>query len=96
MAGLGGLMLTSLTAVGMPQHGMGMELPVIAAVILGGTALGGGRGKILGTLLGVLTINALYNGLTMLGLMYYFIQIAQGAALIAVVAAYEIRSKKAI
>jgi len=94
MAAIGGLILTSLTAVGMPQHGMGQELNVIAAVILGGTMLGGGRGKILGTLLGVLIISVLYNGLVMLNVYFYFVSIAQGAVLIAVVAAYEARKRR--
>ena len=94
MAALGGLILTSLTAVGMPQHGMGLELSIISAVILGGTALGGGRGQMVSTLIGVLIISVLYNGLTMLNLLYYFVQIAQGTVLILVVAAYEIRVRR--
>lgn len=95
-AALGGLILTSLTAVGMPQHGMGLELSIISAVVLGGTALGGGRGRILGTLAGILIISVLYNGLTMLNVLYYYVQIAQGAVLIAVVGAYEIRQRRRI
>lgn len=94
MAALGGLILTSLTAVGMPQHGMGLELNIISAVILGGTALGGGRGQIVGTLIGALIISVLYNGLVMIGLLYYFVRIAQGTVLILVVAAYEIRVRR--
>lgn len=93
-AALGGLILTSLTAVGMPQHGMGLELTIISAIILGGTALGGGKGKILGTLVGILILSVLYNGLTMLNVYYYYVQIAQGVVLVAVVSTYEIRQKK--
>ena len=51
-ASLSGLILTGQTAVGMPQHAKGMELDVITAVLLGGTALAGGKGSILGTLAG--------------------------------------------
>jgi ribose transport system permease protein len=93
-ASVSGLILTSLTAVGMPQHGQGLELTIVSAIILGGTALGGGKGQILGTLAGVLILSVLYNGLTMLNVYYYYVQIAQGAVLIAVVAAYEIRQSR--
>jgi len=93
-ASLGGLILTSLSAVGMPQHGEGLELTIISAILLGGTALGGGRGQILGTLTGILILSVLYNGLTMLNVYYYYVQIAQGAVLVAVVATYEVRQKR--
>ncbi len=93
-AALGGLILTSLSMVGMPQHGQGLELTIISAILLGGTALGGGKGQILGTLTGILILSVLYNGLTMLDVYYYHVQIAQGAVLIAVVATYEVRQKR--
>ena len=93
-AALGGLILTSLSAVGMPQHGEGLELTIISAVILGGTALSGGKGKMLGTLAGVLILTVLYNGLTMLGINYFYFQIIQGLVLILVVSIYEIRESK--
>jgi ribose/xylose/arabinose/galactoside ABC-type transport system permease subunit len=92
---VGGLILTSMSQVGMPQHGMGTELPIISAVILGGTALGGGRGKIIGTIIGVVIISVLYNGLTMMSVLYYHVQIAQGLALILIVSAYEARKQPA-
>jgi ribose transport system permease protein len=95
-ASLGGLLLTSLTAVGMPQHGQGLELVIISSIILGGTALGGGRGTILGTLAGVLILSILYNFLTIMNVYYFYIQIVQGSVLILVVAAYEIRQSMAI
>ncbi len=91
---LGGLILTSLSMVGMPQHGQGLELTIISAILLGGTALGGGKGQILGTLTGILILSVLYNGLTMLDVYYYHVQIAQGAVLVAVVATYEVRQKR--
>ena len=90
-ASLGGLVLTSLTAVGMPQHGQGLELLIISAIILGGTALGGGRGSILGTLAGVFILSVLYNFLTIMNIYYFYMQIVQGTVLILVVSAYEIR-----
>jgi ribose transport system permease protein len=94
-ASLGGLMLTSLTAVGMPQHGQGVELVIVSAIILGGTALGGGRGSIMGTMVGVLILSILYNFLTIMNIYYFYIQIVQGAVLILVVSAYEIRQSRA-
>ena len=90
-AALGGLILTSLSAVGMPQHGQGLELVIISAIILGGTMLGGGRGQILGTLAGVLILSVLYNFLTIMNIYYFYIQMVQGSVLILVVSAYEIR-----
>jgi len=90
-ASLGGLILTSLTAVGMPQHGQGLELLIISSIILGGTALGGGRGSILGTLAGVFILSVLYNFLTIMNVYYFYMQIVQGTVLILVVSAYEIR-----
>jgi len=94
-ASLAGLILTSLSAVGMPQHGQGLELTIISSIILGGTALGGGRGTIFGTLAGVLILSILYNFLTIMNIYYFYIQMVQGSVLILVVAAYEIRQSMA-
>jgi len=93
-ASLSGLILTGQTAVGMPQHANGMELDVITAVLLGGTALAGGKGSILGTLAGVLILGVLYNGFTMIGFRYVHIRVFQGVLLILIVALYELRGKK--
>ncbi len=94
-ASLGGLILTSLSAVGMPQHGQGLELVIVSSIILGGTALGGGKGQILGTLAGVLILSILYNFLTIMNIYYFYIQIVQGSVLILVVSTYEIRQAMA-
>jgi ribose transport system permease protein len=93
-ASLSGLILAGQTAVGMPQHANGQELDVITAVLLGGTALSGGKGSILGTLAGVLILGVLYNGFTMIGFRYVHIRIFQGVILILIVALYELRQKK--
>lgn len=95
-ASLGGLILTSLSAVGMPQHGQGLELVIISGIVLGGTALGGGKGQILGTLAGILILSVLYNFLTIMNVYYFYIQIVQGAVLVLVVATYEIRQSRAV
>jgi ribose transport system permease protein len=93
-ASFSGLILTGQTAVGMPQHANGVELDVITAVLLGGTALSGGKGDILGTLVGVLILGVLYNGFTMIGFRFVHIRVFQGIILILIVALYEMREKK--
>ncbi len=67
LAGLSGLILASLMNAGQPTAGRGFELTVIAAVILGGTSLNGGRGTLLGTLLGILILQVINNGIIILG-----------------------------
>ncbi|MFN2167715.1 MAG: ABC transporter permease [Anaerolineae bacterium] len=91
---ISGLILAGQTGVGMPQHGRGMELDVITAVLLGGCSLAGGKGSILGTLMGVLILGVLYNGFTMIGFRYVHISVFQGVLLVLVVALYEIRDRK--
>ncbi len=93
-ASISGLILVGQSAVGMPQHATGTELDVITAVLLGGTALSGGKGNIIGTLAGVLILGVLYNGFTMVGFRYVHIKVFQGIILIVVVALYEVREKK--
>ncbi|MER8751804.1 ABC transporter permease [Mesorhizobium sp. M1050] len=65
--GVAGLILSSLMNAGQPTAGRGFELTVIAAVILGGTSLLGGRGSLFGTLLGVLVLKVIDNGIIILG-----------------------------
>ena len=67
LAGLAALVLTARSHAARPDAGTGIELDVIAAVILGGTALGGGRGTIVGALVGSLIIGVLNNGLNLVG-----------------------------
>lgn len=68
LVGLAGLILASLMNAGQPTAGRGFELTVVAAVILGGTSLTGGRGTLLGTLLGVLVLKVIDNGIIILRL----------------------------
>ncbi|TPM21553.1 ABC transporter permease [Mesorhizobium sp. B2-3-5] len=65
--GAAGMILSSLMNAGQPTAGRGFELTVIAAVILGGTSLLGGRGSLFGTLLGVLVLKVIDNGIIILG-----------------------------
>jgi len=66
LVGIAGLILASLMNAGQPTAGRGFELTVIAAVILGGTSLSGGRGTLMGTLLGVLVLKVIDNGIIIL------------------------------
>jgi ribose transport system permease protein len=65
LAGLAGVVLTSLSGTATPTAALGAELDIIAAVILGGISLAGGRGSILGTVLGMLILGTMANGMTL-------------------------------
>jgi ribose/xylose/arabinose/galactoside ABC-type transport system permease subunit len=67
LAGLGGGLLTAEVGAGSPTMAVGFELVAISAVVIGGTSLTGGRGSILGTIVGSLVISTLANGLIILG-----------------------------
>lgn len=72
MASLSGLILVSRLGSAQPTLGVGYELDAIAAVALGGTSMSGGRGKITGTLIGILIIAVLNNGLNIIGVSSYY------------------------
>jgi ribose/xylose/arabinose/galactoside ABC-type transport system permease subunit len=84
-AALAGLVLSSRVGSGDPNIGVGFELQVIAAVIIGGTSLSGGEGRILGTAIGALIIGVLSNGLNLAGVEPFWQYVAQGLVLIAAV-----------
>ena len=67
MAGIGGLMQTNIVQEVVPNALIGRELDVLAAVVLGGARLGGGRGSVIGCFLGVLLVAITQNGLNLLG-----------------------------
>ena len=67
LPGLGGGILTAQIGSGSPTMGTGFELTAISAVVIGGTSLTGGRGSILGTIVGSLVMSTLANGLIILG-----------------------------
>ena len=66
LCGIAGAIITSRLNSAQPTAGAGYELDAIAAVVLGGTSLAGGRGHIVGTLIGALIIGTLNNGLNIL------------------------------
>jgi ribose transport system permease protein len=84
-AGLGGVILASRLASGQPTAATGFEFDVIIAIILGGTSLAGGAGKVSGTVLGALFVAVLENGLDLLGVPSFYQYIALGTVLIAAV-----------
>lgn len=77
-----GLLLAARLGSGSSNAAVGFELQVIAAVVLGGTSLFGGRGSILGTLLGTLTIAVIGNGLILMHISPFFTQIVTGAIIL--------------
>ena len=82
LAGLAGAITSARVGVGAPQINMGVELGVITAVILGGTALTGGKGKILGTFLGLFIVSTMSNGLVMLSVPTFYKYVATGSLLL--------------
>lgn len=82
MAGLAGLVLSSRIGSGDPNIGIGFEFVVIVAVILGGTSLAGGEGRIAGTILGALIVGFLANWLNLIGVASFWQFVATGTALI--------------
>ena len=85
LSGLAGVITAARVAVVAPQINIGTELVVFSAVILGGTTLSGGRGKILGTFLGVLIVSILNNGLIMLSVPTYYKYVSTGIILLVAV-----------
>ncbi|WP_142826961.1 ABC transporter permease subunit [Planococcus soli] len=82
LAALASLILTSRLNSAQPTAGEMFELDAIAAVVLGGTSLTGGRGWIVGTLIGALIIGVLNNGLNLIGVPSFFQQVVKGAVIL--------------
>ncbi|WP_212391039.1 ribose ABC transporter permease [Sporosarcina beigongshangi] len=85
LAALAALILTSRLNSAQPTAGSMFELDAIAAVVLGGTSLTGGRGWIVGTLIGALIIGVLNNGLNLIGVSSFFQQVVKGAVILVAV-----------
>jgi len=82
LAAVASLILTSRLNSAQPTAGEMFELDAIAAVVLGGTSLTGGRGWIVGTLIGALIIGVLNNGLNLIGVTSFFQQVVKGAVIL--------------
>lgn len=91
-ASFAGVMLLSLSAIGSPVAGIGAELDIIAAVILGGVGLSGGRGGIIGTVLGTLILGVLNNGMILTGIAPYYQYVVRGTIMVAAVTLDSLRS----
>ena len=93
LVGVTGLVLASLMNAGQPTAGRGFELIVVASVILGGTSLFGGEGTLIGTLLGVLILKVIDNGIIILGLNQDLQIVVPGVIIIVAVYLDQLRKK---
>lgn len=94
LAALGGIVIAARLSNGSPNAGVMLELEVIAATVLGGTSLFGGRATIAGTVVGALLINFVRNGLNLLGVNPYWVQVVTGFILVAAVLLNTVLNRK--
>jgi putative xylitol transport system permease protein len=85
LAGLAGMILAARTGSALTQAGIAYELDAIAAVVIGGTSLAGGVGRVTGTLVGALLIGTMNNGLDLMGVESYYQQVIKGVLIVAAV-----------
>ena len=95
LVGIAAMIATSRTVSAQPTAGITLELDIIAAVVIGGASLSGGRGTILGTIVGTLLIGFLRNGCTLLGISTNVQLIVIGAIIIAAVAVDQVARARA-
>lgn len=94
LAGLAGMILAARTGSALPQAGVAYELDAIAAVVIGGTSLAGGVGRVTGTLVGALLIGVMNNGLDLMGVESYYQQVIKGILIVAAVMLDQSRNKQ--
>ncbi|HEV2479455.1 MAG TPA: ribose ABC transporter permease [Puia sp.] len=95
LAAVGGIMVTSRLDSAQPNAGTNYELDSIAAVVIGGTSLSGGRGTIMGTVLGAIIIGVLNNGLVLLNVSPFWQQVIKGLVILLSVIVDKMNSKEA-
>lgn len=94
LAGLAGIVISARLSNGSPNAGVMLELEVIAATVLGGTSLFGGRATIMGTVVGALLINFVRNGLNLMGVNPYWVQVVTGVILVLAVLMNTVLNRK--
>ncbi len=94
LAGVAGLLVTARLDSATPNAGLSYELDSIAAVVIGGTSLSGGRGTIMGTVLGCLIIGVLNNGLVLLEVSPFWQQVIKGLVILVAVAVDKMGARK--
>lgn len=82
LAALGGIIVTARLDSAQPNAGMSYELDAIAAVVIGGTSLSGGKGSVWGTVMGAIIIGVLNNGLVLLNVSPFWQQVVKGAVIL--------------
>jgi ribose transport system permease protein len=95
ICGIAGLLIASRLNSAQPALGLGYELDAIAAVVIGGTSLAGGRGSILGTIIGALIMSVLLNGLRVMSVAQEWQTVVTGVIIIAAVYADMLRRRRA-
>lgn len=94
LAAVGGIIVTSRLDSAQPNAGVTYELDAIAAVVIGGTSLSGGRGTVLGTVLGAIIIGVLNNGLVLLNVSPFWQQVVKGLVILVAVIIDKANSKR--
>jgi ribose transport system permease protein len=94
LAALGGIIVTSRLDSAQPNAGVSYELDAIAAVVIGGTSLNGGRGSVAGTVIGAVIIGVLNNGLILLSVSPFWQQVVKGAVILLAVIIDKMGDKK--
>ncbi len=94
IVGIAGLLIASRLNSAQPALGLGYELEAIAAVVIGGTSLSGGRGTVMGTLIGALIMAVLTNGLRVMSVAPEWQTVVTGAIIIVAVYADQLRHRR--
>lgn len=92
LTAVAGLIITARLGSGQPSAGKDFEMDCITAAVVGGTSMSGGRGKVFGTIVGVLLLTVLTNGMTLVGINTYWQQVLKGVIIVVSVLA-DTRSK---
>lgn len=82
LTSISGMIITTRLGSGQPSAGMNFEMDCITAAVVGGTSMSGGRGKILGTFVGVILLTVMTNGMTLVGVNTYWQQVFKGVIIV--------------